>query len=100
MATFSRKKKHRPNLIIGFAAETHDVEELALAKLKRKKCDWIIANDVSGDVMGGSENAASLVTRTGIEARWPRMTKEDLAIQIVKRIGAELTDITAQHAAE
>ena len=86
LATLSRKRKLRPGLIIGFAAETHDIDALAVAKRKRKKCDWIIANDVSGDVMGGSENAASLVTEAGIVARWPRMKKEALAKKIVDRI--------------
>ncbi|MEL6860245.1 MAG: bifunctional phosphopantothenoylcysteine decarboxylase/phosphopantothenate--cysteine ligase CoaBC [Pseudomonadota bacterium] len=100
LATLSRKKKRRPRLVIGFAAETHDVEDLAVAKLKRKRCDWIVANDVSGDVMGGAMNQVSLVTRDGIEARWPRMTKEDVAVRLVARIteefGGEADQIAAQ----
>ena len=89
LATLSRKKKKRPTLIIGFAAETHDVEALAQAKLKRKRCDWIVANDVSGDVMGGAYNQVSLVTQSGVE-HWTRMEKEDVATRLVERIGAEL----------
>ena len=100
LATLSRKKKHRPALVIGFAAETHDVEQLAIAKLKRKRCDWIVANDVSGDVMGGTMNEVALVTRDGIEDRWPRMTKEDVATRLVARIADEFDDAKDQIAAE
>ena len=100
LATLSRKKKNRPTLIIGFAAETHEVEALAIAKLKRKRCDWIIANDVSGDVMGGTMNEVSLVTRDGVEDRWPRMTKEDVATRLVERIAREFDDEAGQIAAE
>lgn len=100
LATLSRKKKRRPRLVIGFAAETHDVEDLAVAKLKRKRCDWIIANDVSGDVMGGAMNQVSLVTRQGIEDRWPRMTKEDVAVRLVARIADEFGDAADQIAAQ
>jgi phosphopantothenoylcysteine decarboxylase/phosphopantothenate--cysteine ligase len=89
LATLSRKKKLRPELVIGFAAETHEVEALAIAKLKRKRCDWIVANDVSGDVMGGAMNEVALVTRKGIEARWPRMDKTEVAARLVARIAAE-----------
>lgn len=100
LATLSRKKKRRPRLVIGFAAETHDVEDLAVAKLKRKRCDWIVANDVSGDVMGGAMNQVSLVTRQGIEDRWPRMTKEDVAVRLVARISDEFGDEADQIAAQ
>jgi len=100
LATLSRKKKRRPRLVIGFAAETHDVEDLAVAKLKRKRCDWIVANDVSGDVMGGAMNQVSLVTRQGIEDRWPRMTKEDVAVRLVARIADEFGDEADQIAAQ
>ncbi|MEL6830198.1 MAG: bifunctional phosphopantothenoylcysteine decarboxylase/phosphopantothenate--cysteine ligase CoaBC [Pseudomonadota bacterium] len=87
LATLSRKKKHRPSLVIGFAAETHDVEAFARAKLKRKRCDWIIANDVSGDIMGGVENEVTLVTSDGAEA-WSRMSKDRVAEKLAQRIGA------------
>ncbi|MEL7285492.1 MAG: bifunctional phosphopantothenoylcysteine decarboxylase/phosphopantothenate--cysteine ligase CoaBC [Pseudomonadota bacterium] len=100
LATLSRKKKNRPALVIGFAAETHDVEDLAVAKRKRKRCDWIVANDVSGDVMGGAMNEVALVTRNGIEDRWPRMTKEDVATRLVARIAQEFDDEADQIAAE
>jgi phosphopantothenoylcysteine decarboxylase/phosphopantothenate--cysteine ligase len=79
----------RPSLLIGFAAETHDVVENAKAKLSSKKADWIIANDVSGNVMGGSHNRIHLVTKGGVED-WPEATKEDVARHLVKRIEEEL----------
>lgn len=85
LATLSRKKNNRPTLVIGFAAETNDVEEHARAKLKRKKCDWIIANDVSGDVMGGLSNQVSLITKESIE-HWPLQNKADVARKIAERI--------------
>ncbi|MCR9270878.1 MAG: bifunctional phosphopantothenoylcysteine decarboxylase/phosphopantothenate--cysteine ligase CoaBC [Hyphomonadaceae bacterium] len=100
LATLSRKKKRRPGLVIGFAAETHDVEDLAVAKLKRKRCDWIVANDVSGDVMGGAMNEVSLVTRQGVEDRWPRMSKQDVADRLVERIAEHIGDAADQIAAE
>ena len=67
LATISRMTEGRPELVIGFAAETDSVEENAALKRERKGCDWIVANDVSGDVMGGSDNEIALVTATGIE---------------------------------
>ena len=91
LKTIANKRKNRPDLVIGFAAETHDVEEHAEAKLARKNCDWIVANDVSGDVMGGAENEIVLITRDGSE-RWPRMGKEDVARQLAARIAETLGD--------
>jgi phosphopantothenoylcysteine decarboxylase/phosphopantothenate--cysteine ligase len=78
----------RPSLLIGFAAETHDVVDNAKAKLSSKKADWIVANDVSGDVMGGSHNRIHLVTKEGVED-WPEATKEDVARHLVTRISEE-----------
>jgi phosphopantothenoylcysteine decarboxylase/phosphopantothenate--cysteine ligase len=79
----------RPSLLIGFAAETHDVVDNAKAKLTSKKADWIVANDVSGDVMGGSHNRVHLVTKGGVE-NWPEAAKEDVARHLVTRISEEL----------
>jgi phosphopantothenoylcysteine decarboxylase/phosphopantothenate--cysteine ligase len=84
LATLSRHAR-RPRLVIGFAAETERVLEHAREKLERKGCDWIVANDVSGDVMGGEENAVHLVTRAGVE-EWPRMEKTRVAERLVARI--------------
>ncbi|WP_300390828.1 bifunctional phosphopantothenoylcysteine decarboxylase/phosphopantothenate--cysteine ligase CoaBC [Henriciella sp.] len=91
LATLSKKRKNRPGLVIGFAAETHDVESLARAKMKRKGCDWIVANDVSGDVMGGAHNEVALVTKETIE-HWPRMDKLSVARQLAERIADKLGD--------
>jgi phosphopantothenoylcysteine decarboxylase/phosphopantothenate--cysteine ligase len=78
----------RPSLLIGFAAETHDVVANAKAKLASKKADWIVANDVSGNVMGGSHNRIHLVSNDGVED-WPEAAKEDVARHLVSRIAQE-----------
>jgi phosphopantothenoylcysteine decarboxylase/phosphopantothenate--cysteine ligase len=78
--------KRRPKLVIGFAAETHDLDAHATAKLKKKGCDWIVANDVSvAGTMGGDDNAVALVTTGGIE-RWERMAKGEVARRLADRI--------------
>ena len=79
----------RPRLLIGFAAETHEVVTNAEAKLRSKKADWIVANDVSGDVMGGSHNRIHLVTGNGVED-WPEAAKEEVARHLVDRIIQEI----------
>ena len=84
LASLSRHAQ-RPHLVVGFAAETERVVQHAQEKLARKGCDWIVANDVSGDVMGGAENAVHLVTAAGVED-WPRMPKEDVAARLGARI--------------
>jgi phosphopantothenoylcysteine decarboxylase/phosphopantothenate--cysteine ligase len=93
------KKKDRPRLVVGFAAETNDVEAHAKAKLARKGCDWIVANDVSGDVMGGADNEILLVTRKGTE-RWPRMSKGEVAMKLAERIAEVFYDPERADAAE
>lgn len=84
LATLS-KSKHRPKLVIGFAAETNDVVKHAQSKLAKKGCDWIVANDVSGDVMGGDHNSMILVTETSVDA-WPRLTKIDAARKLAVKV--------------
>ena len=79
----------RPRLLIGFAAETENVVENAIAKQVAKRADWIIANDVSGEVMGGAHNRVHLVTRDGVE-HWPEMTKDDVARRLIERVSKEL----------
>ena len=79
----------RPRLLIGFAAETERVVEQAIAKRERKKADWIVANDVSGDVMGGPRNRVQLVTAKGVED-WPEADKEDIARRLIERVAAVL----------
>ncbi len=79
------KHSQRPALLIGFAAETEKVVDHAAAKLKRKGCDWIVANDVSGNVMGGSDNAVHLVTASGVES-WENLPKDKVAARLIERI--------------
>ena len=79
----------RPRLLIGFAAETADVVENAIAKQVGKGFDWIVANDVSGDVMGGHRNRIHLVTPDGVED-WPEMSKDEVASRLVERMSKEL----------
>ena len=91
LATVAHAKKARPQLVIGFAAETEHIIEHAKAKLARKGCDWILANDVSADTgtMGGDVNRVHFVTREGCES-WPPQRKEALAQALVARIADTL----------
>jgi phosphopantothenoylcysteine decarboxylase/phosphopantothenate--cysteine ligase len=79
----------RPRLVVGFAAETGHVVHLAIAKRAAKGADWIVANDVSGDVMGGTHNRVHLVTADGVED-WPEATKDEVARRLAERIAAAL----------
>ncbi|MEC9432699.1 MAG: bifunctional phosphopantothenoylcysteine decarboxylase/phosphopantothenate--cysteine ligase CoaBC [Pseudomonadota bacterium] len=92
LRTVSRRAEGRPGLVVGFAAETDDVIAHAAAKRLRKGCDWIVANDVSPatGIMGGSENAVTLITEAGAED-WPRLTKTETARRLAARIAAHLT---------
>ena len=91
LATISKMKQDRPGLVIGFAAETHDVIANATAKRERKGCDWIVANDVSPStgIMGGTENAVTVIDATGAE-EWPRASKDDVARRLARRIADAL----------
>jgi len=97
LATISKLKDRRPPLVIGFAAETEHLIDNAKAKLKRKGCDWIVANDVSHatGVMGGDRNTVHLLTRRG-EAidvdSWPVMTKEEVAAELIAKVGAKVAE--------
>jgi phosphopantothenoylcysteine decarboxylase/phosphopantothenate--cysteine ligase len=90
LATVS-KGPQRPRLVVGFAAETDDVIAHATAKRLRKGCDWIVANDVSPatGIMGGTENAVTLITGAGAET-WPRMGKDAVAARLAARIAEAL----------
>ncbi len=79
----------RPRLVVGFAAETERVVEHAVAKRARKQADWIVANDVSGDVMGGDTNTVHLVTAAGVES-WDRLAKQVVADRLAQRIADAL----------
>lgn len=89
LKTIGQRTKGRPELVIGFAAETESVIAHAQKKLNSKACDWIIANDVSPEtgIMGGDRNTVHIVTRDGVES-WPEMTKTDVADRLMERIAA------------
>ncbi len=82
---------NRPRLVVGFAAETDAAEDNGRAKLAAKGADWIVANDVGGDVMGGDHNAVSLVTVEGVE-RWDQAPKTEIARRLADRIAEALAD--------
>jgi phosphopantothenoylcysteine decarboxylase/phosphopantothenate--cysteine ligase len=83
------RSPHRPRLLVGFAAETENVVEHAITKRQSKNADWIVANDVSGDVMGGQRNRVHLITAAGIED-WPESSKDEVARRLVARIAEAL----------
>jgi phosphopantothenoylcysteine synthetase/decarboxylase len=82
--------ERRPRLLVGFAAETENVVDQARTKRETKGADWIVANDVSGGVMGGDRNRVHLVTADGIEA-WAEAPKEEVARHLVTRIAEALS---------
>ncbi|MGV3578166.1 bifunctional phosphopantothenoylcysteine decarboxylase/phosphopantothenate--cysteine ligase CoaBC [Brevundimonas sp.] len=85
LAGIAKPGPKRPKLVIGFAAETTDLEANARSKLSRKGCDWIVGNDVSADVFGADGNTVLLVTKDGADA-WPRLTKIEVAARLADRI--------------
>jgi phosphopantothenoylcysteine decarboxylase/phosphopantothenate--cysteine ligase len=91
LSTVAHLKSKRPPLVIGFAAETEKVVEHAKAKLARKGCDWILANDVSPEsgVMGGDINTIHLVSKDGVE-NWPPQSKDEVASMLIRRIAAAI----------
>ena len=92
LATVAQMAEGRPGLVIGFAAETDNVIDNATAKRARKGCDWIVANDVSPGtgIMGGAENAVTIIDAAGAEA-WPRASKSEVADRLARRIAGALT---------
>jgi phosphopantothenoylcysteine decarboxylase/phosphopantothenate--cysteine ligase len=91
LATIAHRRRERPRLVIGFAAETEHVVAHAQAKLAKKGCDWILANDVSAGtgVMGGDQNTIHLVTAEGVDT-WPTQSKDAVAHMLVVRLAAAL----------
>jgi phosphopantothenoylcysteine decarboxylase/phosphopantothenate--cysteine ligase len=91
LATIARHSNLRPRLVIGFAAETEKLIDNARAKLAKKGCDWIVANDVSTgtSTFGGASNEVHLVSASGVES-WPMQSKEAVANGLVKKIAATL----------
>lgn len=92
LRTVAGLAKGRPRLVVGFAAETDDLVANATSKRRRKGCDWLVANDVSPatGIMGGAENAVTLITEAGAEA-WPRMSKQATAEALADRIAKALS---------
>ena len=88
------KSPQRPPLLIGFAAETNDVIAHAEAKLARKGCDWIVANDVSADPMGGESNRVHIVSKDGVDS-WDRLPKAAVAHKLMEKIADELEKRTS-----
>jgi phosphopantothenoylcysteine decarboxylase / phosphopantothenate---cysteine ligase len=93
LSTIAHRKSGRPQLVIGFAAETDHVVANAKAKRAKKGCDWILANDVSPEtgIMGGDANAVHLVTAEGVES-WPSQSKDDVARALVERVAAAFSE--------
>ena len=93
LSTIAHLKAQRPPLVIGFAAETENVVANAKAKLARKGCDWILANDVSPStgIMGGDTNTIQMVSASGVES-WPPQSKEAVATTLIERVAAALME--------
>ena len=91
LAEISRRSPGRPSLVVGFAAETEDLVARARAKLSRKGCDWIVANDVSADVFGAETNAVTLIRARGQAETWERRSKGEIARLLAARIADHLT---------
>lgn len=96
LAGLSAKTNYRPHLVVGFSAETENVVENSRRKMARKKCDWMVANDVSPKtgIMGGDENSVHVITKDGVES-WPRTTKIDVANRLAEKISDALEQKTA-----
>ncbi|MER2196589.1 bifunctional phosphopantothenoylcysteine decarboxylase/phosphopantothenate--cysteine ligase CoaBC [Methylobacterium brachiatum] len=93
LSTVSHLEAGRPPLVVGFAAETDTVLDHARAKIARKGCDLIVANDVSaaGGVMGGTDNTVHLIHRDGAMETWPRLGKDEVARRLVVHLAGMLT---------
>jgi phosphopantothenoylcysteine decarboxylase/phosphopantothenate--cysteine ligase len=93
LKSVSELAKKRPQLVIGFAAETSNLKDHARKKLKDKNCDWILANDVNPETgtFGGDFNAVHLLRHQG-EVSWPKMTKQEVAMKLVEEIAGALKD--------
>ena len=92
LASLSAESNSRPGLVVGFAAETENLIDNAKAKLARKGCDWIVANDVSPETgtFGGDENTVHLVTAEAVDD-WPRLSKSGVAQRLASHIASHLT---------
>lgn len=105
LAGIAAMQQGRPRLVVGFAAETHDVVALATAKRARKGCDLIVANDVSatsgvaGGVMGGERNVVHLIDERGAAPAWPEMSKREVAERLVAEFAHRLDDVDSRKGA-
>lgn len=99
LATIAQATNKRPPLVVGFAAETNDVIANARKKLAKKGCDWVVANDVSGGVMGGTQNTVHIVSRDGVE-NWPTLDKDEVGRRLARRIAGALDAPQAARAAK
>jgi phosphopantothenoylcysteine decarboxylase/phosphopantothenate--cysteine ligase len=92
LQTIAKHPSKRPTLVVGFAAETENLLDNARAKLKKKGCDLIVANDVSKErgVFGGDENTVQLVSASGVES-WGLMSKQDVAQRLMKQLAGQLS---------
>ena len=101
LASLGQRETGRPRLVVGFAAETRDLEAAGRAKLESKGCDLILANDVSAEheVFGGERNEVLVIAREGDSELWPRAGKEEVARRLVERIAVELAGPARQPAA-
>jgi len=93
LKTIATRKKSRPCLVVGFAAETFDLIKNAKQKLTGKKCDLVVANDVSTEygVMGGEQNSVHLITKGGVDS-WPLMAKSEVAVRLVDVLATMLRE--------
>ena len=93
LSTIAHLRSNRPRLVVGFAAETNDIIANARAKVAKKGCDWIVANDVSPatGIMGGDSNTVHLVTPSGVED-WPPQSKDDVARSLIERVVTALAE--------
>jgi phosphopantothenoylcysteine decarboxylase / phosphopantothenate---cysteine ligase len=91
LETLSEAGPKRPKIVVGFAAETNEVIENAQTKKARKKCDWIVANDISAEtgILGGNENTVTLISAEGVED-WPKLPKQAVAERLAQRIAQSL----------
>ena len=94
LAHLGQKRKNRPPLVIGFAAETEDVVKNAKKKLFEKSCDWIVANNVGTDTttFGGDKNKVQLINKTKTES-WPEMSKADVGNRLAIKVAEHLSDL-------
>ncbi len=94
LAHLGQKRKNRPPLVIGFAAETENVIKNAKKKLFEKSCDWIVANNVGTDTttFGGDKNKVQLINKTKTES-WPEMSKVDVGNRLAIKVAEHLSDL-------